>query len=413
MKGRSAATDPILVLSPEAPYPVAGGGALRTASFLEYFAARGRVHLILFAVEGDSDPRERLPDGLVERADLVRLPRHGSDFLSRCGRNAGRLLRRRPPLFDRFSQPESLEAVAKITANRRYSLALVEHFWCAGYLSLIREAAAWSVLNLHNVESALHSACARSEPFPQNWAHGRFARQALSLEKELLAGYDSIVTTSAVDSERVRAIAPDAKVAVVPNAIPLRDPVAGEEREVVAFSGNLEYHPNVSAVKFFAARIWPQLRMKFPNLVWRLIGKNEAAFRPLAASDPRIELTGPVDDAVAELASARVVVAPLLAGSGTRVKILEAWAASRAVVSSPIGAEGLPFTEETHLLLAESPDRWLKQVSRVLEDQILRNRLGANGRSAYETHCSWPAAWRALDAALAPRFPSVGAETTV
>ena len=84
------------------------------------------------------------------------------------------------------------------------------------------------------------------------------------------------------------------------------------------------------------------LRERWPGLVWRLVGKNPEAVRRIHSGDPRIEVIGPVDDAVRELARARVAVVPLLAGSGTRLKILEAWAAGLPVVSTTIGAEGLP-----------------------------------------------------------------------
>ena len=400
MSRRSEAVDPILFLSPEAPYPLAGGGAMRTACLLQFLSEVAPIHLIVFAEEGSADPREAIPEGLVERSDVVWLPIHRKDIVSKCVRNLSRLARGRPPLFDRFSTPESQRKVADLIRGERYSLAVVEHFWCADYLPVVRPAAERTVLDLHNIESALHATCAETEPFPQNWAHRRFAYHSRRLEARLLGGYDVVLVPSEVDAGRVRAVAPDADAAVVPNAIPLTSPASAPERELIAFSGNLEYHPNVTAVRFFASQVWPGLRRKFPNLVWRLIGKNESAFRALAEDDPRIELSGPVEDALAELTQARVVVAPILAGSGTRVKIMEAWAAARPVVSTPIGAEGLPYEEGRNLLLAETPNRWLEQTSRLLEEEALRRNLGANGRNTFEQHCCWPAAWRVLDEAL-------------
>lgn len=405
MSRRFEATDPILALSPEAPFPPVGGGAMRTACVLHFLAELGPLHLILFAEEGRLDPREALPDGLAVRADLVRLPRHGRSGLNRSLRNLRRLARSRPPLFDRFSTPESMRRVAEIVKGRRFSLAVVEHFWCADYIRLLRDKVDFAVLDLHNIESALHDGCASVEPFPRSWAHRRFARHSRRLEAELLPQYDMALATSSEDAARVEAAAPGLAAPVVPNAIPLTAVPRQPEREMIAFSGNLEYHPNASAVRWFAAEIWPRLREKHPGLTWRLIGKNEEQFRPLAASDDRIELSGPVDDALEELARARIVVAPLLAGSGTRVKIMEAWAAVRPVVSTPIGAEGLPFRDGENLLLADSPTRWLEQTARLLEDGSLRQRVGANGRETFEEHCCWPAAWRALERALASPRP--------
>jgi glycosyltransferase involved in cell wall biosynthesis len=114
--------------------------------------------------------------------------------------------------------------------------------------------------------------------------------------------------------------------------------------------------------------------------------------------DERIELTGPVADAVVELAKARVVVVPLLAGSGTRVKILEAWAAGRAVVSTTVGAEGLPVRDGEHLLLRDTAESFAAAVSALLAAPEERLRLGAAGRRLWEREFTWPRAWEALAA---------------
>src|SRR5260370_33902707 len=100
----------------------------------------------------------------------------------------------------------------------------------------------------------------------------------------------------------------------------------------------MEYHPNRSAVRFFRREVWPHLRDEWPGLTWRLIGKNPEAVRQFTFGDPRIDVQGQVDDAIKELARARVAVVPLLAGSGTRLKILEAWAAGLPVVSTGVRA---------------------------------------------------------------------------
>jgi glycosyltransferase involved in cell wall biosynthesis len=108
---------------------------------------------------------------------------------------------------------------------------------------------------------------------------------------------------------------------------------------------------------------------------------------------------GPVDDAIPLLAAAKVCVVPLLSGSGTRFKILEAWAAGRAVVSTTLGAEGLGARDGEHLLLADDPDAFAQAVLRLWNDPALRSRLGDAGRALYDQRFTWPAAWRRLDEA--------------
>lgn len=406
MSKLSGGSDWALVLAPEPPYPMAGGGAIRTASITEFLTSRFRLHLVTFRVGADFPGS--FPGDAAERLDWIDLPAHRKDLATRVLRNASRLVRGVPPLTDRFCGPRSREQVARAIAGRRYEVAVIEHFWCAPYEDLLRRQAAHVVIDMHNIESALHAGCASTEPPPASWAHRAFARLAARAERRSLGKFDLVLTASEADRTRILDLAPEARVAIYPNAIPLRFPAPVPEENCIAFSGNLEYHPNVAAVRYFAQSVWPQLRERHPDLRWRLIGKNREAVERWIFGDPRIEATGPVEDALAELARARVVVVPLLAASGTRVKILEAWAAGRAVVSTSVGAEGLPAADGQNLLLADTPAEMLDRIEALLADAGLRRRLGQAGRRTVEEQLCWPTAWRRLEAALSEltSFPS-------
>jgi len=159
----------------------------------------------------------------------------------------------------------------------------------------------------------------------------------------------------------------------------------------------MEYHPNVDAVRFFRHEIWPLLRDRHPSLVWRLVGKNPNAVSQFTDGDSRIEVIGPVPDAVGEIARSRIAVVPLRAGSGTRLKILEAWAAGLPVISTTLGAEGLPARHEEHLLLADTPEKFVLDVTRLLSCPELCETLGAAGRFLLEKEFTWESAWKMLD----------------
>jgi glycosyltransferase involved in cell wall biosynthesis len=228
-------------------------------------------------------------------------------------------------------------------------------------------------------------------------AHRGFERACLDSERKWLPRFDLLLTTSEEDAQRTCEISPGTRIQVFPNAIPYTEQPQGPEREVIAFSGNFDYHPNIAAVRFFVSQVWPGLRTHWPDLVWRLVGKNSDGVKKLVEGDPRIELSGRVDNAVAELAAAKVVVVPLLAGSGTRFKIIEAWAAGRAVVSTRIGAEGLPASDGENILLADEPPDFAAAVSRLLSSPGERARLGRAGRALFESQFTWAAAWNRLD----------------
>jgi len=396
-----------LFLSPQTPYPVIGGGPLRSASLLEYLARRFSVHGIVFREPGDSDPALAIPAGLVDKLDVVDLPYHSKQPLARALRNMSRIVRNRPPLLDRFSGFQ--DEIAKLLAGQHYDVAIIEHFWCAPYIVQLRPCSREVILDLHNIESVWHQTLAASESPARALALRRFATASVALERKWLPQFDRLLVTSQEDLERVRNIVPDSNITVYPNALPYVEAPPREERNEIVFSGNLEYAPNISAVRFFRERVWPMLRSRWPNLRWKIIGKNPEAIRSVVAGDARIELTGFVENALTSLAQAQVAIVPLLAGSGTRVKILEAWAAGTAVVSTTLGAEGLECRDGEHLILADGPDNFANAVSNLLESSADRARIGSAGRRLFEQNYTWPAAWRKLDA----MFGNTGADSMV
>jgi glycosyltransferase involved in cell wall biosynthesis len=384
-------TSRALFVSPEAPGPGAGGGGLRSASLLEYLQAHYDVQVFSF-----------------------QLPHHSKSRWARVWRNGWRFVRGAPPLLDRFAGFESQLDLA--LSSGRYSLGVIEHFWCAPYARVLRPHCDRLVLDLHNIESQLAHSHARALRGLESIAMSRFARAYERLEREWLPQFDILLVASEEDRRRVAGLcAAHASVIVYPNALPIEwgRPVTLETGALandaqksetpapptIVFSGNLEYHPNIEAVRWFHAQIWPRIRARAPGVKWILVGCNEHAVRPIVAGDDRIVLTGPVDDAVAAIAEAQLCVVPLLSGSGTRFKILEAWAAARAVVSTSLGAEGLDAKHEQHLLIADSPAAFAEAILRLLDDSALRRRLGEAGRELYLDRFTWPVAWRALESA--------------
>jgi glycosyltransferase involved in cell wall biosynthesis len=385
---------PALVISPEAPYPPIGGGSIRTASILEYLGPRYALDVVAFREPDAADPRCAFPPGLAHAVHTIDLPRHSRTPAARVARNLLRLGLSRPPLNDRFAGFES--AISQHLAGRSYDVAIIEHFWCAPYVEQVAPHASRTILDLHNVESALYASLADTKPWPISAAFGRFARAAARMEARWIPRFSAVLATSEEDVHRIRGIAPASAMHVFPNALsPTEQPLASEE-DAIVFSGNFEYAPNVSAVRFFRSQVWPRLRERWPGFRWRLVGRNAHGIARYIRGDARIEVTGPVADAVAELAKARVVVAPLLAGSGTRFKILEAWAAGRAVVSTTLGAEGLAARDGEHLLVADTPESFAAAVSGLLDSPEARARLGAAGRALLEREYVWPRAWEAL-----------------
>jgi glycosyltransferase involved in cell wall biosynthesis len=382
----------VLVVSPEPPYPLNGVGAYRVASLIHYFSRLAKVDLILFSETGTP---ARLPPGLVRTQTVIPLPTHSTSIVARYARNARRAFQGVPPLVDRLSG--HTKKMAQALSGRHYDLGIVEHFWCAPYLEEVAAVCDRTMLDLHNIESVLHARCARASAGLVAAGQKRFARCAESMEAELLPKYSLTLATSEDDAATAHRIAPGATVAVYPNAIPYVPVPAVAEAPVVVFSGNFEYHPNIDAVNFLVSAIWPEVRKRCPELRLRLVGRGDKFVRHLLPSGLNIEVTGPIDDALAEIATARIVIAPLRAGSGTRIKILEAWAAARPVIATSLAAEGLEYVKDRDLLIANQGAAIATAITQLNAAPHRRAALGVGGRRQFERCYTWEAAWRILD----------------
>jgi len=381
-----------LVLSPEAPYPVIGGGALRTASVVEYLRRRYAVHVITCREPGAPDPRPFFPPDV--RVDVIDLPYHSKSTAARAARNLSRFVRGVPPLIDRFHGFVSeIEAIER-SQRTHYEVGVIEHFWAAHYAPVLRPICRRLVLNLHNVESVLLDRCADAEAiYFQRLIFRRWAASCRRLEAAAYPLFDTLLVTSEEDAR----LLPGNPV-VYPNAIPLVGEKKTERSQrSIVFSGNLAYQPNVTAVRWFAREVWPGLKKRLPELTWRLVGRNDAAVRPIVAGLEGVSLTGPVPDALEAIAESAVSIAPILSGSGTRIKIIEAFAAGVPVVSTPIGAEGLPVTDGVHLLLASDAGDFEAAIVKVLQTPGLSDQLSAAGRRLYEQKLTWEAVWSILN----------------
>jgi len=368
---------------------------MRTACILHHLIrSYDNVHVIVFREPGAPDPRLLFPPGLCT-VDVIHLPHHNKSAPARALRNLSRAVRRIPPLIDRFS---GFEAQLTPLLRPPYDLAVIEHFWAASYAPTLRPHTRRLVLDLHNVESTLLARSATTERQPTSTLFRLWANRCRALEADALPDFDLVLATSEAD---VAQLPSAVRAVVIPNTVPPQPrpvPTIRRPHEIV-FSGNMEYHPNLAAVRWFLDEIWPRLRGAHPALTVRFLGKNEQAIRYLIAADPCLNATGPVPDAVAALAESALAIVPLLSGSGTRIKIIEAWAAALPVVSTTIGAEGLPALPGENILIADSPADFAEAVVKLLQNPQLACRLGNSGRRLYERELNWEAAWNALSQA--------------
>ncbi|HEY0715757.1 MAG TPA: glycosyltransferase, partial [Polyangia bacterium] len=171
---------------------------------------------------------------------------------------------------------------------------------------------------------------------------------------------------------------------------PMPGPNGGEgEGNDLVFTGSMDWLPNVDGITWFANEILPLLRRELPVKVWVVGRKPSAAVKELAARHPDIEVTGTVDDVRPYIGRGRVYIVPLRIGGGTRMKIYEAMAMGKPVVSTRIGAEGLPVNDGQDIALADTPADFAARVLGLLRNPEQRRILGAAGRTLVTENYSW------------------------
>lgn len=233
-----------------------------------------------------------------------------------------------------------------------------------------------TVLFQHNVETEIWRRHAHNgSGFARTLAYRMECSKMQRYEQEMVRHFQHVIAVSESDRQLMSAWVDSSRISVVATGVDLRqfrpDLTRTAEKPLVMFVGAMDWMPNVDAVEYFCQEMWPAILERVPEARFRIVGRNPASRVQRLASD-KVEITGEVPSVVDHLREAAVVVVPLRVGGGTRLKIYEAMATGRAVVSTTVGAEGLDVESGKDILLADDPREFSEAVSKLLLD--LRHR---------------------------------------
>ncbi len=395
-----------LVVMRNAPTPTTGAN-MRNLALLRALCAVSAVSLLIIADDPAHETTLAQPAAglLAELRVVAATPPSRKRLYQLAG-----LLLDRPSMVWRNSSAEAARALRDLLARRAFDLVYFEGIAVTG--SAPRGGPAL-VIDEHNLEwELLERSAQRAESALRRLQNDRESHALKRYELAMLGRADLVIVTSEREREALRALLPQRRVTVVPNGVDIErfapdapTMPAGAEPEIagrVVFTGSMDYHPNEQAARFFAEQCWPLIRAARPDATWTIVGANPpASVARLADEANGIIVTGSVPDTRPYIARAQVAIAPLLVGGGTRLKILEALAMGKAMVSTSLGAEGLDLVADEHLLIADEPSAFAQATLRALDTADLRTRLGAAGREAVVRQYSWERSGRALREALA------------
>jgi ribosomal protein S18 acetylase RimI-like enzyme len=379
----------IAIVSPYFPYPLAHGGAVRIFNLLREMSNEFDIFLFAFRdAETSGDLRPVLE--LCARVILAGKPRYREPRWSTL----------EPPEVHEFQSPALSRAIARVRAEYGIEAVQVEYTMLAPYLG--------DVLVEHDVTFALYRQIRdRSPGISQRWDHWRWQR----FEKKWISRYRSVIVMS--DQDRELLATPNATV--IPNGVDLDRFTPEIERpgERLLFIGSFRHFPNIVAYRFFVEQVWPLLRDKSPDITLTVVAGPEpllywrshtgiASIPP----DPRIRLLEFVADVRPLYVEANLAIVPTLESAGTNLKVLEAMAMDRAVVSTSTGCAGLGLEHGVNVWVADSPEDFARAIESLLADGDLRRRISHNGRAHAERNFGWKAIGKRQRELLRSLMPS-------
>ena len=399
----------ILFVTQMLPYPLDSGAKVRAYYMLRHLAERHRVTLCSLAREADAESAVAHVEQFCERVLLHVIRRSAwADLRSLLVS----LLTGRSALIVRDHRPCFRKLILALLGERRFDAVHVDQIKAAQHVQGIRGVPC--LIDMHNVYYEVIEGLARLATSPlRRWLLRREARVMACYENAVCHRFDEILAVTEPNAQRLREMIGQRRpvttipICVDPSETPF-SPSAGTSRDLLC-AGAMFYPPNVDGVLWFIREILPHIRREVPDARLRLVGpRPDRAILRAAAGEDHILVTGYANDMSQAYAACAAAIVPLRAGSGMRVKILDAMARGLPVISTRLGAEGIHVSNDENILLADDPKQFAQAAVRLLRDAGLRARIAQNARQLIESEYDWRRRYVEVDAVYQRLFSRGG-----
>jgi polysaccharide biosynthesis protein PslH len=382
----------ILLAFPRPLVPADTGGKIRSLQIFSRLSERAEIHAISQAnpdVDGVAIREMKQVFASYTPIFWKESVKYTPQFYLDLAKNN---FSRMPYFIAKFCRPEFIRGLATLAASQRFDLL------CCDFLQTATPALELSirprVVFEHNVEYKLRKRQWEAEKAPfKKWVFGAEWRKTRNVEARVCQSFDHIISVS--EEDRL-AIAQDfhvKNVSTIPTGVDgdyFRPQAIPEQPGRLVFVGSMDWYPNEDGVLWFLSEIFPLIQKQIPRASFTIVGRNPSARLTSALSGFRgVTLTGRVDDVRPYIAQAEVVVVPLRVGGGTRIKIPEAMAMSKPLVSTRIGAEGLDFRDGIELFVEDQQQEFAKVVVDLLRNCSLRDEVGKAARERVLLDHDW------------------------
>ena len=379
----------ILQLSNKFVYPPKDGGAIGIFNYTKAFAALG-CDVTMLAMNTSKHPFDvkELGDEIKKMAHWITVD---VDNTVKPFSALLYLLRNRSYNITRFISREYNSRLIALLRKHEFDIIQLEGLYLSPYVETIRtHSKAKLVMRSHNIEHEIWKRIAENEKgFLKRRYLKILARQLKKYETERLNKYDLMTSVTERDAAKLKELGCRLPVHICP--APYDETVLIPDRSnmkfpSVFFIGALDWLPNIEGLNWFLKNVWDKINSQFPAVKLYIAGRN--AHKAKLSQGNNMILAGEVEDAYRFMNSKGIMVVPLLSGSGIRVKIIEGMALGKTIVSTSLGAEGIPCKDEENILIADTADTFAEKIIKCLNDQILFTTIGNNAVQFAKQHFS-------------------------
>lgn len=386
----------ILFLTPQLPYPPRKGTSLRNWGLIKGLARDHELSLLSFReTREDVHPDPPLADACERVLSVPQPRRSGPQRLWQM------LISRQPDMALRLASRTYDQQLRHWLAESRFDVVQIEGIELAPYVDTVRSAspAPLVVFDDHNCEYLLQQRTFLTDLYsPARWPAAAYSlvqwQRLRRYEADVCRRADRVLAVSKADAAALKRLVPELDVVVIPNGIDTEayQPAtrgADQPHNQLLFTGTMDFRPNVDAALWFAREVLPLVHEEISDAHFVVAGQRPHRRLAPLKRDPSITLTGWVEDVHPFFEASSVYVAPLRMGGGTRLKLLEAMAMEKPIVTTSLGAEGYPVKNGRELILADTPSAFADGVVSLLRSEKRRSELGKRGRAFVEEQYDW------------------------
>jgi len=384
----------ILLTLPGPLFPADTGGKIRSLNIFSRLARRTEIHAVSFAEPGrdaNAIPKMRAMFASFTPVFRSEARRYSARFYAQLLTNQ---FSSWPYFLSKCNTLDFRRTVGDLIRRKRFDLVFCDFLQTAAPLRQLTYGP--KVVFEHNVEFLLRKRkWQREEQRLRRLIYGVEWNKTRRIEADVCRSFDHVITVSDDDRQIVEKEFGITHSSTIPTGVDsdfFRPSIERPHSGRLVFVGSMDWDPNEDGAVWFLRDIYPRIRAAIPDVSFAIVGRAPSPrLRAIVEKEPGVEITGWVPDVRPHLAKAEVVVVPLRVGGGTRIKIPEAMAMAKAVVSTPIGAEGLPFRDGREIRIAKQPEQFARAVIELMNNGPLRNSIARTAREEVVSHHGWEA----------------------